>query len=279
MYQFGLIAKDIKHSVSPTVYRTLGASLKQQVDYEIKNIPEEQLADTVEYARIHWTGFNVTMPYKQKILAYMDEQDESAENCGSTNTVLVRDGRLIAYNTDGWGLVEALRMEGFDFHEKKVVLVGAGGVAFSIAYHLSVSGVARVDVINLIPEQTQSLCKKFGSRFVPHALSYENMSLYAKDADLFINASVMGQIGYDDYTEFDFLAQLKQDAVVFDVNYSNPDAALLKHAAQMGRRTYVGSCMTACQAIRVMQIWTGLTPEGPAVRELIAMLNKKTQEQ
>lgn len=278
MYQFGLIAKDIKHSVSPTVYKTLGESLGQQVAYEIKNVPEEQLADTVEYARTHWTGFNVTMPYKQKILAYMDEQDESAENCGSTNTVLVKDGRMIAYNTDGWGLVEALKMEGFDFRDKKVVLVGAGGVAFSIAYHLSVSGVARVDVINLIPEQTQSLCNKFGSRFVPHALSYENLSLYAKDADLFINASVMGQIGYDDYTEFDFLGQLKKNALVFDVNYSNPDAALLKHARQMGYQSYIGSYMTACQAIRVMQIWTGLTPVEPAVRELIAMLDKKNKD-
>lgn len=275
MYQFGLIAKDIQNSVSPAVYRMLGESLGEQVSYEIKNVPEEKLQETVEYARANWTGFNVTMPYKQKILEYMDVLDESAQNCGSTNTVLVKEGKLTAYNTDGWGLIKALEMEGFDFNGKKTVLVGAGGVAFSIAYHLSVSGVNRVEVINLIPSQTENLCRKFGGRFIPHELSYENLEKYSRDADLFINASVMGQVGYDDYTEFEFLKGLKKDAVVFDVNYSNPDAALLKNAARMGYRTYIGSYMTACQAIRVMDIWTGLIPEEKAVKELIHMLNRK----
>ena len=275
MFHFGLIAKDIKNSVSPTVYEYLGKALQEQVTYEIKNVPETELADTVEYARANWCGFNVTMPYKQTILQYMDEVDESAVNCGSTNTVLARDGKLIAYNTDGWGLVKALQKDGFDFNGKKVVLVGAGGVAFSIAYNLSINGVKSVDVINLIPEQTQNLCNKFGERFTPHKLSYENMSKYAEDADLFINASVMGQVGYDDYTDFTFLEKLNKDAIVFDVNYSNPDAQLLKQAAKKGYKTYIGSYMTACQAIRVMQIWTGLTPEDEAITNLIQILNKK----
>lgn len=275
MYKVGLIAKDIKNSVSPTVYQTLGASLGEEMQYEIQNVTEEELEQTVEYARKNWSGFNVTMPYKQTILSYMDEIDESAKNCGSTNTVLVKEGKLIAYNTDGWGLVKALQMEDFDFTGKKIVLVGAGGVAFSIAYNLSINGVRRVDVINLIPQQTESLCNKFGERFVPHELNYENLTKYAEDADLFINASVMGQIGYDDYTDFEFLTKLNRDALVFDVNYSNPNAALLKKAAEKGYKTYIGSYMTACQALRVMQIWTGKTPTEEGIRKLIVMLSNK----
>ena len=275
MFHFGLIAKDIKNSVSPMIYKYLGASVQEEVTYEIKNIFEEQLYETVEYARSNWTGFNVTMPYKQTILDYMDELDESAVNCGSANTVLVRDGRLIAYNTDGWGMVRSLIRDGFDFSGKKAVLVGAGGVAFSIAYHLGIHGIRSVDVINLIPEQAQNLCNKFGERFKAHDLSYENLIKYSNHADLFINASVMGQVGYDDYTDFTFLEKLNKGAVVFDVNYSNPDAQLLRHAEQMNYKTYIGSYMTACQAIRVMQIWTGLTPQDSAVTELIEILNHK----
>lgn len=274
MLKLGLIAKDIHNSVSPTVYETLGKAVGTEVSYEILNVPEDKLTEAVEYGRKNWDGFNVTMPYKQTILKYMDEIDESAEHCESTNTVAVKDGKLRAFNTDGWGFIKALQMEGYDFTGKKVVLVGAGGVAFSIAYNLSINGVESVEVVNLIPEQTERLCEKFGSRFSPHPLSAEILSECSRDADLFINASVLGQVGYDDYESFDFLDRLKKDAWVFDVNYSNPNALLLKKAAEKGLPAYKGSYMTACQGIKVMQIWSGKTPDAEAVRELAKKLSQ-----
>ena len=273
MYKLGLIAKDIQNSVSPMIYETLMASIGEKSTYEIRNVPEEKLPDAVEYARSHWQGFNVTMPYKQAILPYMDEIDESAEQCGSTNTVLVKEGRLIAYNTDGFGLIKAMQRVGFDFQGKKIVMVGAGGVAFSIAYNLSIQGVERVDVVNLIESQTENLCKKFGSRFVPHPLDYDELAACCKDADLFINASVMGQVGYDEFARFDFLDNLKPGAPVFDVNYSNPKALLLPTAREKGHPAYIGSNMTACQAVRVMHIWTGREPTDEAIERLVEKFN------
>lgn len=273
MYKLGLIAKDIQNSVSPMIYETLMASIGEESTYEIQNVPEEKLPDAVEYARGHWQGFNVTMPYKQAILPYMDEIDESAEQCGSTNTVLVRDGRLITYNTDGFGLIKAMQRVGFDFDGKKIVMVGAGGVAFSIAYNLSIHGVARVDVVNLIESQTANLCKKFGSRFAPHPLDYDELAACCQDADLFINASVMGQVGYDEFARFDFLDRLKPGAPVFDVNYSNPKALLLPTAREKGHPAYIGSNMTACQAVRVMHIWTGREPTDEAIEKLVEKFN------
>ena len=203
----------------------------------------------------------------------MDEIDESAEQCGSTNTVLVKDGKLIAYNTDGFGLIKAMQRVGFDFNGKKVVMLGAGGVAFSIAYNLSINGVVRVDVVNLFENQTANLCKKFGSRFFPHPLDYDELAKCCDGADLFINASVMGQVGYDEFSRFDFLDVLKPEAPVFDVNYSNPKALLLPTAREKGHKAYIGSNMTACQAVRVMQIWTGREPTEEAIGKLVDMFN------
>lgn len=269
MYKLGLIAKDIQNSVSPLIYETLMASIGEQSTYEIQNVPEDKLAQTVEYARNNWHGFNVTMPYKQAILPYMDEIDESADKCGSTNTVLVKDGKLIAYNTDGFGLIKAMQRVGFDFTDKKIVMVGAGGVAFSIAYNLSINGVAQVDVVNLFEDQTANLCKKFGSRFIPHPLDYDVLAQCCRDADMLINASVIGQVGYDEFARFDFLDNLKPEAPVFDVNYSNPNARLLPTAREKGHPAYIGSNMTACQAVRVMQIWAGREPTDEAISRLI----------
>lgn len=273
MYKLGLIAKDIQNSVSPLIYEILMASIGEESTYEIQNVPEEKLSDAVEYARSHWQGFNVTMPYKQAILPYMDEIDESAERCGSTNTVLVKDGRLIAYNTDGFGLIKAMQRVGFDFGGKKIVMVGAGGVALSIAYNLSIHGVERVDVVNRLECRTANLCKKFGSRFVPHPLDYNELAACCQDADLFINASVMGQVGYDEFARFDFLDRLKPEAPVFDVNYSNPKALLLPTARKKGHPAYIGSNMTACQAVRVMHIWTGREPTDEAIEKLLEKFN------
>lgn len=274
MYKLGLIAKDIKNSVTPAIYKTLMEKVGEKSSYEILNISEDKLRETVEYARNNFNGFNVTMPYKQEILKYIDVIDESAEKCGSTNTVLVENGKLIAYNTDGVGLIIALQKDGFDFKDKKVVMVGAGGVACSIGYNLLINQVKSVDVINLYMDQAEDLCNRFGNKFKAFPLDYETLNKVCVDADLFINASVMGQIGYDDYKEFSFLDNLKKDAVVFDVNYSNKNAKLLPNAEDKGFKTYIGSYMTVCQAVKVMRIWCKKTPSEKAIDELINSLVK-----
>ena len=120
-------------------------------------------------------GFTVTMPYKVKILDYCDELDISAETCGSANTILVKDGRLIGYNTDGWGMIKCLQLKGFEFEGKRAVLVGAGGVARSIAYHLLVNGVKSVDVLNPFAHETEALVQKMGPLFTGHILNQENL--------------------------------------------------------------------------------------------------------
>lgn len=273
-YEFGLIARDIQNSVSPLVYQTLAIRLGHTAGYEIFNVPEADLARTVAHCRGTLRGFNVTMPYKQSILPHMDALDESAEACGSTNTVLVENGRLVAYNTDGWGTVKALCMEGFRFEGSRVVLLGAGGVAFSIAYNLSLQNVARVDVVNLIPEQTEALCKKFGPLFHPHPLSAESLRDCCRGANLFINASVVGQVGYDDFGELDFLQGLARGAYVYDVNYSNPAARLVPAAQNLGLAAFRGKTMTAAQAMRVFEIWTGITPGEADIRAVLEVLER-----
>jgi len=274
-YKFGLIAKDIHNSVTPTVYKTFGRDLGMDIDFEIFNVPQEQLMSTVTTARNGLDGFNVTMPYKVKMMDLVDELDESAVRCGSTNVVAVMPGRkLKAYNTDGWGLVKALALQGCSFNGRKVVMVGAGGVALSIAYNLSINGVTDVEVLNKFPVETERLCGRFGPLFHGHGLDAAELKKAATDADFFINASVLGQVGYDDYTDLSFLDSLKHDAVVFDCNYSKPNAALPAAARAKGLRTFVGRMMSTCQGIRAMEIWTGRTPSDDSARRLIDKENQ-----
>lgn len=275
-YKLGLLAKDIHNSVLPRTYAFFGDDIGVEIDFTIFNIPEEQLQETVRKMRETLNGFTVTMPYKVKIMEHCDELDESAEKCGSANTVLVKDGKLIGYNTDGWGLMKSLGLKGIDFSGKRVALVGAGGVALSIAYNLLINGVEHVDVLNVFEDETRRLVDKMGERFTGFPLNSENLNRCAAKADVFINASVLGQVGYADYEDLGFLRRLPSDAVVFDVNYSNPNAKLPQTASKMGLRSYIGNTMSSCQGIRAMEIWTGTAPSDEAARELVAQIESGT---
>lgn len=267
--KLALLAGDIHNSVLPQTYAYYGKCLGIDVDFKVYNIAEEQLNQTIADFKAELQGFTVTMPYKIKIMDFCDELDESAQKCGSVNNILVKNGKLIGYNTDGWGMIKFLQLKGFDFHGKNVVLVGAGGVAKSIAYSLSVNGVSHVDVLNVFENETDALVEKMGTLFSGYLLNTENLYKYAKGADVFINASILGQVGYDDYEDTGFLDSLADNALVFDVNYSNPGARLYKDAKEKGFNSYVGKAMSACQGIRAMEIWTEKKPSNGDVRKLL----------
>lgn len=256
-YKLALLAKNMKHSVLPKAYGYIGAGIGYDIDFEICNVDEENLSDMVRELKKTRDGFTVTMPYKTKIIDYCDELDESAEKCGSANTILVKEDRLIGYNTDGWGLVNCLKLKGIGFKGKKIAMTGAGGVALSIAYNLLINDVESVTVVNKFPDETDRLVKRMGSKFTAYPLDPENLVKASEHADVYINASLLGQLGCDDYDDFSFLDVLKEDAVVYDVNYANPDAKLPKEARARGLRTYIGNTMSAFQGIRAMEIWTG----------------------
>ena len=275
-YRCGLIARDIHNSITPSVYEVYARDIVMEIDFSLFNIEPEQLKGQVDFCRAHLDGFNVTMPYKQKLLEFVDEADDSALKCGSTNTVLVREGRLIAYNTDGWGLMKALELFGVAIEGKRVVMLGAGGVALSIAYQLGLHGVKQVSVVNLFLDQAQSLCERFGQRFAPVPYTAEDLCRCCRDADLFINASVVGQVGYDDFVSLEFLKELRPGAAVYDVNYSNPDARLVPAARALGLPAWIGKPMNACQGVRAFEIWFGRTPSDHCVRELIDRLQSGT---
>lgn len=269
LFKLGLIARDIHNSVTPMVYEGFAKDLGIAVNYSILNVEPEKLEETVRFARENWNGFTVTMPYKQSVLRYIDVMDETVEGCGSANTVLVKNGKLSAYNTDGWGMIKAFSLAGVEVIGKKVVMVGAGGVGLSIAYNLKVNGARDVHVLNVDLPQAQRLVQRFGAPFTCALLTENALSEACEDADIFINASVLGQVGYDEYASFGFLRRLKPEALVFDVNYSNPDAHLVPAAKEAGLRAFVGSAMSICQGIKAMEYWTGRTPTDPCTVAII----------
>ena len=137
--QYGLIGQNLSHSFSPEIHRLLG-----DYDYQLKELSPEDLP--VFFAARKFAGINVTMPYKQKVIPYLDELDRRAAVIGAVNTVINRDGRLVGCNTDFDGMAALIRRTGLEVQGKTVLIAGNGGTsrtAMAVAKALGAAAVYR----------------------------------------------------------------------------------------------------------------------------------------
>jgi shikimate dehydrogenase len=145
---------------------------------------------------LDFVGFNVTMPFKQAVLELCDEVSMAAQMAGAVNTVHLQDGRLVGYNTDGRGLLEALELEaGFIPADKDVVILGAGGAAGAAIVALILARAASVTVVNRNLTRAEDLL----DRLSPHlgdvrfcAVTYADAEEPVRQADLIVNATSVG---------------------------------------------------------------------------------------
>ena len=138
-----LIGYPLGHSVSPAFQQAALDCCHLDVQYHARETEPAKLETAVEQLRRSTVlGANVTVPYKEKVIPLLDELGELAERIGAVNTIANRDGRLIGYNTDATGFLKALRQQGrFEPSGKRVVLIGAGGVARAAGFMLTKAGV------------------------------------------------------------------------------------------------------------------------------------------
>ena len=127
---YGIIADRFRHSISPLMHNTAFGALGIDGVYVAFETPEEQFDAGVRGLKaLGIQGFNVSMPYKRRIMDYLDEISPAARLAGAVNTVVREGDRYVGYLTDGTGFLQALATEGIDIAGKKLVILGKGGAA------------------------------------------------------------------------------------------------------------------------------------------------------
>lgn len=251
----GLIGHPVAHSVSP---RFQGAALhaaRLNVIYEAWDTPAGELEDRVASLRDEaCLGANVTIPHKQAVLAVLDELGDTARRVGAVNTIVNESGRLVGHNTDGHGLVEALRKDAsFDPDGQSCLLLGAGGAARAIAFALLDAG-AKVAIHNRTRARAEDLVSDLDSSAASVVDSADDATGYA----CVINTTSVGMDGTG--TEDESPSQLDGAApgtLVVDIVYNPAETALLKRAADLGLPTLGGVAMLVRQGARSFALWTG----------------------
>jgi shikimate dehydrogenase len=260
-----LIGYPLKHSISPAFQQAAFDHEGLDVMYEKWETPEAELKATVDRLRHASTlGANVTIPCKEKILPLLDELSDTAARIGAVNTVVNRSGMLMGFNTDVEGFITSLRQDAdYGLRNRKVVLLGAGGVARAVMFALLNGEVTSVTVFNRSIERGRTLVRSFArsaGRIPLAALPWTELetSSALQDCDLLVNCTSLGMRFSATAAESPLRAGLiPKDALVYDLVYNPEDTPFLNEAKKAGAETLGGLSMLVHQGAASFELWTG----------------------
>ncbi|WP_085991844.1 shikimate dehydrogenase [Oceanobacillus senegalensis] len=259
-YNFKLIGYPIEHSLSPWIHEQFLRKTNIQGSYTINEIPTDApFAESIEKMKKEKVnGFNVTVPYKQKIIPLLDEMDRNAKNIGAVNTVLIKDGKLIGYNTDGKGYVRSLENKIPNLvneKSKRILILGAGGAARGIYYGLSDAGYQHIDIANRTKEKAEEIASIKQTSTETQIITLKEAERNLSEYDVIIQTTSVGMKPEVDNSVVS-LQRLKPETIVSDIVYQPIKTTFLKQAKQKGSTIHFGHTMLLYQAKLAYEIWT-----------------------
>ena len=255
-----VVANPIKHSISPFIHNSAFEATNTNGVYLAWEVDAAELAETVaNIRRYQMYGINLSMPYKEQVIPYLDQLSEEACLIGAVNTVVNREGTLIGYNTDGKGFFKSL--PSFKISKKRLVLLGAGGAAKAILAQAILDGVSQISVFvrSSSMEKTRPYLEKIqnATGFRVDLLALENIQELQDSitkADLLVNATSVGMDGSSQPIPTSIV--LPEKLMVADVIYQPFETPFLKWARNQGNQSINGLGMLLYQAAEAFELWT-----------------------
>ena len=263
MKKFLVIGNPIEHSLSPILHNywikknTLNAVYnKKKLDLsDLKNLIKDVKEKKID-------GINVTVPFKNSIIPFLDKLSEEAKKTQSVNTIYLKDKIVVGHNTDIEGFELAIKSTNYDLIGKKVLLLGAGGVSSSIIVALKNMQVNKIFLSNRTHFKAQNLKKIFNELEI---VEWGKIP----DFDMIINATSLG-LNNDDIIDLDY-TKIGADKFFYDIIYNPPETSFLKLAKEKGNKTENGIKMFVYQAQASFKIWNNVVPQ--IDNEVMELLN------
>ena len=253
MKKYLVIGNPIDHSLSPELHNYWLKENNIDATYDKKKLEENELENIIsEIKKEKINGINVTVPFKKAIIPFLDELSPEAKDTQSVNTIYIQNGITVGHNTDIAGFELAIKYVKYDVSNKKIFILGAGGVAPSIIYSLKKMKASKITLSNRTKEKAESLKNLFkdleivewGERI---------------DFDMIINATSIG-LKKEDGLNFDYSAN-GPDKYFYDVIYNPKETLFLKRAKLFGNKTENGKMMFIYQAHQSFTIWNKVMPK------------------
>ena len=251
MKKYFVIGNPINHSLSPLLHNYWIKKNNIKAEYFKKELTLNKLEEFVNDIRQEKiSGANITIPFKKSIITYLDKLSPEAEKSQSVNTIAVKDNKLIGYNTDIFGFEQAIKKLNFSVKEKKVFILGAGGVVPSIILALKNMNASKINVSNRTKEKALDLKKRYEKIGV---LNWGEIPEF----DLIINATSLGL--KNETINLD-LSKVGQNKLFYDVIYNPRETNFLKTGKNLGNFSENGKLMFIYQALASFELWHGILP-------------------
>ncbi len=262
-YLVGLVGRGIGSSKSPAMHEREGARMGLSyayvlLDFDQLGLDDAELGTVIAAAReAGFAGFNVTHPFKQAVIAHLDDLSPEAAAIGAVNTVLL-GARAIGHNTDSWGFAESFRETLGGVRSERVLQFGAGGAGAAVAHALLAQQSGQLILSDLDTAKANGLAQRLTERFGPRvAVGSADASIAA--ADGIVNTTPMGMTKYPGLPLRRELLEPRH--WVADIVYFPADTELLKLARDLGCRTMAGTGMAVYQAVKAFELFTGIAPD------------------
>ena len=262
------------HSMGPAIHNTAFEELGLPFVYVAHDVAPADLAAAIAGARAFgYRGLSITMPHKVAALDLVDDVDATARAIGCINTVVNDHGRLIGYNSDGQGALDALARAGIAISGRRVLVLGSGGAARAVAMTVALLGrPAELEILGVVEDELARLARditeKSASLVRSGKLDDATLASAAERADVLLHCT---PIGMTPKTERTLVPRnlLRPELAVFDAVYNPRRTLLLKEAAALGCRVVEGMEMFLGQAMVQFQLWTGKVAPLGAMRCVI----------
>jgi len=258
---YGLVGYPVSHSLSPLMHNAAFKALGVNANYKLFSLHETELdaffSDLKEETSSIF-GLNVTIPYKEKVIQYLDTLSPFAEKAKAVNTIVITNERkLVGYNTDGPGFLTHIQELGFDVSDKRISILGAGGAARAIICALCIFD-KRPNIINIYDVDKErcafllnDLKERIDVRIVHSVKSIDDLEI--PDADMLINATPLGMKEEDPIVIDNTL--IPDKALVYDLVYNPSITKLLRLSEEKGARISNGLGMLFYQGVLAFQHW------------------------
>jgi shikimate dehydrogenase len=257
----GVFGTPIDENPTVIIQEAAFKALELPFRYLTIEVKPEDLGKAMEGLRaMNMKGINITMPHKTKVLQYLDVVAEDAKLMGAVNTIYRKGDKLYGENTDGKGFLLSLKNGGIDLKNKRITLLGAGGVARAMSVELAAAGASHIVIVNIERDQGMELVSLLNEKtqlkadFVFWDMEYK----IPEDTDILINGTSVGlypntsQKPNIDYTT------VTEKMIVCDVIPNHPHTLFLQEAEKRGCKTFDGLTMIVNQGILGFRFWTGM---------------------
>jgi shikimate dehydrogenase len=275
---YGVLGYPVKHSFSPAMHNAAFRDLKINAEYRLFEVEPAGLDRFLRsLTDNHICGLNVTVPYKEKVLTYLQQQSPEVRFTGAANTIIVKDKNYLeGWNTDGIGFYRHLTGDlKFNIPGAKVFVLGAGGAAKAVVNQLAGHGASNINIYDIDKEKSRTLADKTSAAF-PKSKSLSIWSAERfdfRDINLLVNATPIGMKEGDPVLVSPDM--LHSGMLVYDLIYNPAETKLLKMAKEKGCEVSNGLGMLLYQGARSFKLWTGQDAPLEVMRQALNQMVEK----